>query len=162
MQIAVTNQKRTSIRSACLLAGSGSHGINSATAAAPAPNRTPSPTSWTTDPLRTAPETTRQRGGDGREADAMFARFETPATSEVHAARQMGRSSPANTRRFDGTRSKHSADRRRRDPGVRGERTGLGRRHPDGRLDPADRGDRRSGALDDLLVDVGGPRLLVT
>src|SRR4026207_2583576 len=88
MQIAVTNQKSTSIRSACLLAGSASHGINSATAAAPAPNRTPSPTSWTTDPLRTAPETTRQRGGDGREADGLFAPFETPATSEVQRKRK--------------------------------------------------------------------------
>ena len=38
MQIAVTNQKTKSIRSACSLAGSGSHGISSATAAAPAPN----------------------------------------------------------------------------------------------------------------------------
>ena len=62
MQIAVVNQKTKSIRSACSLAGSGSHGISSATAAAPAPNTTPRTTSWTIDPLRTGAETTR-RGG---------------------------------------------------------------------------------------------------
>jgi hypothetical protein len=70
MQITVTNQKRKSIRSACLLAGSGSHGTRSATAAAPAPNTTPSPTSWKFDPLRTGAETTRRGGGVGREANA--------------------------------------------------------------------------------------------
>src|SRR3954453_12239869 len=69
MQIAVTNQKTKSIRSACSLAGSGSHGISSATAAAPAPNSIPSTTSWTIDPLRTGPRlldaAARRGGSDG-------------------------------------------------------------------------------------------------
>src|SRR3954467_3593763 len=70
MQIPVTNQKTKSIRPACLLADWGSHGISSATAAAPAPHTTPIATSWTIDPLRTASETTRPRGrfAEGSEA----------------------------------------------------------------------------------------------
>src|SRR6186713_331290 len=87
MQIAVTNQKTKSIRSACSLAGSGSHGISKATAAAPAPNSIPSTTSWTIDPLRTEGETTRRGGPPAREATWAPTRLETPATSRVQSER---------------------------------------------------------------------------
>src|SRR5262249_47192196 len=157
MQITVTNQKTKSIRSACSLAGSGSHGTSSATTAAPPPNRIPSSTSWTIDPLRTGPETTRRGGGLGEE----LADLETPATSRVQTAAFRVHGAPQRARRTDGTRTKHLADRRRSDSRLRGQRDRLGRGHPRGRLDPADRRDPRRRALDDLLVVVGGPRLLV-
>jgi len=88
MQIAVTNQKTKSIRSACSLAGRGSQVMKSATAEATAPNTAPSATSWTIDPLRTAPETTRRGGGAGPEANVVSTPLETPATSEVQALRK--------------------------------------------------------------------------
>src|SRR3954447_12782257 len=83
MQIAVTNQKTKSIRSACSLAGSGSHGISKATAAAPAPNSIPRTTSWTIDPLRTGAETTGHGSPPAREATRALWTLETPATSRV-------------------------------------------------------------------------------
>src|SRR6476659_1382593 len=69
MQIVVTNQNTKSIRPACLLAACGSHGIRSATSAAPAPQTAPIATSWTTDPLRTGDETTG-RGGQAAAGSA--------------------------------------------------------------------------------------------
>src|SRR3954471_22257849 len=86
MQIEVTNQKTKSIRSACSLAGLGSHGISSATAAAPAPNSVPSTTSWTIDPLRTEGETTGRGSAPAREATHPCRPLETPATSKVQSA----------------------------------------------------------------------------
>jgi hypothetical protein len=53
MQIPVVNQKTKSIRSRCLEATGGSHGTSTATSVARPPNRTPSPTSWRIEPLRT-------------------------------------------------------------------------------------------------------------
>src|SRR3954469_9517492 len=88
MQIAVTNQKTKSIRSACSLAGWGSQVMKSATAVATAPNTAPSATSWTIDPLRTAPATPRRGGGAGPEGDVLSMSLETPATSEVQALRK--------------------------------------------------------------------------
>ena len=87
MEITVTNQKTKSIRSACLLAEWGIHGISRATAAAPAPKSVPRRTSWTTDPLRTGVETTRPEGRAVREATAESRFFETPATSKVQDPR---------------------------------------------------------------------------
>src|ERR671935_719066 len=91
MQITVTNQKTKSIRSACLLAGSGSEGTSRATAAAAAPKSIPRRTSWTTDPLRTGAETTRPEGRTAREVKGRCGDLETPATSEVHDAAKTGR-----------------------------------------------------------------------
>src|SRR5436309_16014064 len=74
MRIEGTNQKTKSIRPACSLAVCGSHGIRSATSAAPAPQAAPIATSWTIDPLRTGDETTGRRdmpaqgSGDPRNA----------------------------------------------------------------------------------------------
>src|SRR4029077_5910152 len=53
MQIPVVNQKTKSIRSRCLEATGGNQGISTATSVAAPPNRTPSPTSWRIEPLRT-------------------------------------------------------------------------------------------------------------
>src|SRR6185312_7740858 len=60
----------------------------------------------------------------------------------------------------NGTRCEHSLDRGRRDPRLRGQHERFGRGHPDGRLDLADRRDHRRRAVDDLLVELGRPRLL--
>src|SRR5919201_281560 len=90
MQITVTNQKTKSIRSACLLAGSGSQGTSRATAAAPAPKSIPRRTSWTIDPLRTGAETTPPEGRTAREVTGRDGNLETPATREVHGQAEAG------------------------------------------------------------------------
>ena len=51
--IPVVNQKTKSIRSRCREATGGSQGMSTATSVARPPNRTPSPTSWRIEPLRT-------------------------------------------------------------------------------------------------------------
>src|ERR1041385_3148068 len=154
MQITVTNQKTKSIRPACLLAGSGSQGMKIATRAATPPQTIPMATSWATDPLRTARETTRRRGlaplevgGEKRLQRSRFWKV-TKAGTPVEQKR-----------RFDGTRSQHSSYCGRRDPRVGRECRRLRRQHPHGRLDLADRGDRGGSALDDLLVVLGRARL---
>jgi hypothetical protein len=50
---AVVNQKTRSIPFRSVEALGGSQGTSSATTVAAAPNTTPSPTSWTIEPLRT-------------------------------------------------------------------------------------------------------------
>src|SRR5438034_2535746 len=158
MQIAVTNQKTKSIRPACLLAGSGSQGTNSAAAVAAAPNTIPIATSWTIDPLRTGAETTRLRSS--------FAEGSAGARNACNewdsAETEPGTTGALTLRRFDGTRSQHSAYRRRCDSRFRSEHNSHRRRHQHDRLDPAHRRHRWRGALDDLLVHVGRSRLLVT
>src|ERR1700750_781903 len=120
MQMVVTNQKTKSIRSACWLAGSGSQGTNSATAAAPPPKSIPSRTSWTIDPLRTAPETTRRGGGLAEER----ADLETPATSRVRSGgKGVDRVHYPVRRNLNGTWCEHLADRGGRHSWL------LGRRH---------------------------------
>src|SRR5918912_2584131 len=86
MLITVTNQKTKSIRLAWSLAACGSHGTSTATSAAPAPHTAPIATSWRIDPLRTGPEPTRR--GKGRSVEACCQ--ETPATTQVQAAAEMG------------------------------------------------------------------------
>src|SRR5205814_5309363 len=157
MQIAVTNQKTKSIRPACLLAGSGSHGMNSAAAAAAAPNTIPIATSWTIDPLRTEAETTGRR----RPLAEGSAGARNACNEGDSASADPGTSAALTRRRFDGTRSQHSADRRRRDSRVRREHESVRRRYQHDRLDPAHRRHRWRGALDDLLVDVGRAWVLV-
>ena len=53
IEIPVVNQNTKSIRSRCFEATGGSHGMRTATSVAAPPNRTPSPTSWRIEPLRT-------------------------------------------------------------------------------------------------------------
>src|SRR4051812_44067863 len=111
MQIAVTNQKTKSIRPACSLAECGSHGIRSATRAAPAPQATPIATSWTIDPLRTAARLLDGEARPPREVRRskrlLLARFSGPESGYKRRTTQGG---------MNGTRSKHLADRGRRDP----------------------------------------------
>src|SRR4029453_15936234 len=63
MQIAVTNQKTKSIRSASFEAGVGSHGTRSATATATAAAANPTATTRTSTPLRTAASLLNPRTG---------------------------------------------------------------------------------------------------
>src|SRR5207253_3353313 len=161
IEIPVTNQKTKSIRPACLLAGCGSHGTTSATTLAPAPQTTPMATSWATDPLRTGAETTRRRLRSPGEAPRLESGSKRLQRARFSKLPEAGTNHPTK-RRFDGTRSQHPARRGRCDPRVGRECQRLRRGHSCDRLDPARRRNRRCGALDDLLVDVGRPRLLVT
>ena len=105
MQIAVVNQKTRSIPSRSFEAFGGSQGTSSATTVAAAPKRTPSPISWTIEPLRTGTETSECRSvARGRNRTALNSVFKSE-------------------RRVDyGTRSQPDLDRSGRRPHLGGRR----------------------------------------
>src|SRR5215207_5006869 len=136
MQIAVTNQKTKSIRSASFDDCSGSQGTKIATAVASAANTRETRRTLISDPARTA-----------REPTELVARLE-----RVHKRwlRRASAQSDHEKEALNGTRSKPVADRRRGDSRVGSaerrcrHQRGCHRRHPDRH--------RRAGA--DSLDDV--------
>src|SRR2546430_17388641 len=105
MQIAVTNQKTKSIRPACLLAGSGSQGTNSAAAVAAAQNMIPIATSWAIDPLRTGAETTRLRSSFAEGSASARKACNEGGSAHTHP----GPTGELTRRRIDRTTSQHTA-----------------------------------------------------
>src|SRR5690349_16405730 len=90
------------------------------------------------------------------------ARLIEPATGTRRHALHL-RYPPNKERRetTDGSWSRNLSRGRRRRARLCGEHERLGREHPHDRLDPADRRDHRHRPLDDLLVELGRPRVLL-
>src|SRR5436190_13301019 len=160
MLIPVTNQKTKSIRSACFDAGVGSQGTKKATADVTAAAANPTAIKRTSTPLRTiASLLNPQEKRLFRTSVTNPLRWEFPRCGYGYTrAHDFNRTSTEGS--SNGNRSRSVTDRRRGHPRLGSQRQRRRRQRGRDRLDPDDRRSGRSRSVGDLLVDLGGPRLL--
>src|SRR2546425_8455226 len=165
MLIPVTNQKTKSIRSACFDAGVGSQGTKKATADVTAAAATPTATKRTRTPLRTIasllnPQERRllRTSVTNLYEGLMKAWFPRQRPGYPGACGRITEAAPKGEPH--GNRSRSVTNRCRSHPRLGSQRQRRRRQRGRDRLDPDDRRPGRPRPVDDLLVDVGGPRLL--